>query len=40
MEWLIDDIRRNGVAATAAEADARPVPGFEGSSVRTCPTLG
>ena len=29
MEWLIQDIRQNGVAATAAEAAARPVPEFE-----------
>ncbi|MDX1546293.1 MAG: DUF305 domain-containing protein [Rhodothermales bacterium] len=28
MEWLIQDIRANGVAATQAEADARPVPDF------------
>ncbi len=28
MEWLIDDIAENGVAATAADADARPVPDF------------
>lgn len=39
MEWLIDDIDRHGVAATAVEAQARPVPDFEGSSLRTCPTL-
>lgn len=26
MEWLIEDIRENGVAATEAEAEARPVP--------------
>jgi len=37
MEWLIDDIARNGAATTAAEADARPVPDFQGSSVRACP---
>jgi hypothetical protein len=28
MEWLIEDIRANGIAATRAEADARPVPDF------------
>lgn len=28
MEWLIADIRANGIAATAAEAGARPVPDF------------
>ena len=30
MKWLIDDIAANGVAATAEEARARPVPKFEG----------
>lgn len=28
MEWLIEDIRRNGPAATRTEADARSVPDF------------
>lgn len=28
MEWLIEDIRENGLARTQAEADARPVPDF------------
>jgi len=28
MEWLIKDIRTNGVARTDAEADSRPVPNF------------
>ncbi|KKN44231.1 hypothetical protein LCGC14_0695130 [marine sediment metagenome] len=28
MEWLIADIRTNGVASTQAEADKRPVPAF------------
>ncbi len=28
MEWLIDDIAENGVAATEEEAEARPVPEF------------
>lgn len=28
MEWLIDDIEENGVAATEAEAAERPVPDF------------
>ena len=31
MEWLIEDIRTHGVAATQAEADARPVPAFAGT---------
>lgn len=31
MDWLIDDISQNGVAATQAEAEARPVPEFQAS---------
>ena len=31
MNWLLDDIRENGIAATNAEAEARPVPEFEAS---------
>jgi FlaA1/EpsC-like NDP-sugar epimerase len=31
MNWLLEDIRQNGVAATQADADARPVPEFEAS---------
>lgn len=31
MEWLISDIRQNGVATTQNEADSRPVPEFEGT---------
>lgn len=31
MEWLIEDIRKNGKAATEAEAETRPVPDYEGS---------
>ena len=31
MEWLIEDIRTNGVAETQEEADARPVPEFSGT---------
>lgn len=29
MNWLIDDIQQNGVAATQDEAEERPVPEFE-----------
>lgn len=36
MDWLIDDIRRNGIAATPAEAESRSVPDFEVSAVREC----
>ncbi|MCB8928301.1 MAG: DUF305 domain-containing protein [Ardenticatenaceae bacterium] len=28
MEWLIEDIKANGIAATEEEANARPVPDF------------
>ena len=38
MEWLIADIGQNGYAATAAEADQRAVPEFDGNATRTCPT--
>ena len=31
MEWLIEDIKANGVAQTQEEADARPVPEFSGT---------
>ncbi|WP_018126946.1 DUF305 domain-containing protein [Balneola vulgaris] len=31
MEWLIEDIKKNGIAETAEEANSRPVPIFEGS---------
>lgn len=36
MEWLIADIGRNGLAETAEEAERRPVPDFQGSSIRAC----
>ncbi|MEX1270856.1 MAG: DUF305 domain-containing protein [Acidimicrobiia bacterium] len=38
MDWLIADIGENGYAETAAAAEQRPVPEFEGSATRTCPT--
>jgi hypothetical protein len=38
MEWLIEDIEANGEAETVEEAQARPVPEFEGSALRDCPT--
>ena len=31
MEWLLADIRENGLVTTQAEADARPVPEFDAS---------
>src|SRR3546814_9400524 len=36
MDWLIEDIQENGPASTRAEADARPVPAFEGNASRQC----
>ncbi|GLB69578.1 DUF305 domain-containing protein [Arthrobacter mangrovi] len=36
MEWLIEDIERNGVAATAAEARSRPVPAYTEAAERQC----
>ncbi|TKJ18292.1 DUF305 domain-containing protein [Blastococcus sp. CCUG 61487] len=38
MEWLIRDIEENGEAETAEDAQSRPVPEFEGSALRDCPT--
>lgn len=38
MEWLMEDIDENGAASTASEAEARPVPEFEVSADRSCPT--
>ncbi len=37
MEWLLDDIDENGNAATAAQAEARPVPEFAVEAIRNCP---
>jgi len=37
MDWLIDDIERNGPATTPEEADARSAPGFEVAADRECP---
>ena len=36
MEWLIADIEENGPATTPAEAEARPLPDFEGTATRDC----
>lgn len=38
MDWLIDDIEDNGAATTPAEAASRPVPDYERSAARQCPT--
>lgn len=31
MEWLIKDIKTNGIVETQTEAKARPIPGFSGT---------
>ena len=36
MDWLIDDIERNGPARTREEVDARPVPEFDVAADRQC----
>lgn len=36
MDWLIEDIRDNDPASTRAEAEARPVPAFDGNAEREC----
>jgi len=38
MDWLIEDIQRNGVATTAEEAESRPVPDFSEPAQRQCPS--
>ena len=38
MDWLIEDIEQNGIAATPEEAAARPVPEFTGTAERDCTT--
>ena len=38
MKWLIDDIAENGQTVTRAEAEARAVPDFPGTSQRSCPS--
>ena len=38
MDWLIDDINENGAASTPDEASERPVPQFDVSADRECPT--
>ncbi len=37
MDWLIEDIERNGVAGTVEEAEARSVPDFSRPAERECP---
>ena len=38
MDWLLQDIERNGLADTVDEAESRPIPEFVVSAVRDCPT--
>jgi hypothetical protein len=38
MDWLIEDIAENGIAATADDAQARPIPDYEEAADRQCPT--
>ncbi|RIV86771.1 DUF305 domain-containing protein [Aurantiacibacter zhengii] len=40
MRWLLADIDENGIAATQAEAEARPVPEFEAEVNPGTPTPG
>jgi hypothetical protein len=37
MDWLIEDIRENGLATTVEEAESRPVPDFSEPAQRECP---
>lgn len=37
MEWLIDDLKRGGLAVTAEEALSRPVPSYDDTADRQCP---
>ena len=36
MDWLIEDIKQNGVASTPEEAEERPVPKYEVDAVTVC----
>jgi uncharacterized protein (DUF305 family) len=38
MDWLINDIKENGVAATPEEAQSRPVPDYDRPAERQCAT--
>ena len=38
MDWLIQDIQDNGIAATPEQAQARSVPDYEEPAERQCPT--
>jgi uncharacterized protein (DUF305 family) len=36
MDWLIEDIRKNGPASTREEAQERPVPTYQADAVTEC----
>ena len=36
MDWLIEDIERNGIASTPEEAATREVPDYSEPALRTC----
>ncbi|MFT4470528.1 DUF305 domain-containing protein [Arthrobacter sulfonylureivorans] len=38
MDWLIEDIERNGAALTSEEAGTRPVPEYQEAPERQCPS--
>ena len=40
MNWLIEDIRQNGIAATPEAAVERPIPEFQFNPERECPDPG
>ncbi|WP_238154469.1 DUF305 domain-containing protein [Ornithinimicrobium sufpigmenti] len=37
MDWLIQDIKRNGLATTTEEAQERPMPDYQEPAERQCP---
>ena len=37
MDWLINDIERNGLATTPEDAQSRPIPNFDRTADRECP---
>ena len=36
MQWLINDIEKNGYALTREQAEARKAPSFDGEAIRSC----
>ena len=39
MQWLIDDIKKNGIVETEEEKEKRPLPKFEGSLTKETTNL-